>query len=241
MKLDQNGAHGPKKWVVVLGMLLILFTFCLSFIPRSPTSAATPTPTQKGKKCKFYYRVQPGDTITYIGQLYQIDWREIAEANNLQEPYVLTPGDKLCIPGGVAPEITESETGEATITAKTEPTGAVVGGMGNVYLKLEHFPKNKSYNVIIRPRTSLNSYRLNCFTINYPDPAKPSVEQCRPIRTDENGFFEGFLRIPTFIPNSPIHELCIKDVWTDDTLCTNFNDPEYFLEKFSYSTHKYGR
>jgi hypothetical protein len=87
----------------------------------------------------------------------------------------------------------------------------------------------------------LNSYRLNCFTINYPDPNKPSEEQCRSIRTDENGFFEGFLRIPTYIPNAPLHELCIKDVWTDDTLCTNFNDPEYYLEKFSYSTHKYGR
>ncbi len=241
MKLEHKGVHNPKKLVIVVGMLLLLFTFCLSFIPRSPIAAATPTPTEKGKKCKYYYKVQPGDTITYIGQLYQIDWREIAEANNLKEPYVLTPGDKLCIPGGVAPEITESETGDATITAKTEPTGSVVGNIGWVYLKLEHFPKNKNYNVIIRPKTSLNSYRLNCFTINYPDPNKPSAEQCRSIRTDENGFFEGFLRIPTYIPNSPLHELCIKDVWTDDTLCTNFNDPEYYLEKFSYSTHKYGR
>ncbi len=134
MKLEHKGMQNPKKLVIVVGMLLLLFTFCLSFIPRSPIAAATPTPTEKGKKCKYYYKVQPGDTITYIGQLYQIDWREIAKANNLKEPYVLTPGDKLCIPGGVAPEITESETGDATITAKTEPTGSVVGGMGNVYL-----------------------------------------------------------------------------------------------------------
>lgn len=242
MKLEHKGMQNPKKLVIVVGMLLLLFTFCLSFIPRSPIAAATPTPTEKGKKCKYYYKVQPGDTITYIGQLYQIDWREIAKANNLKEPYVLTPGDKLCIPGGVAPEITESETGDATITAKTEPTGSVVGGMGNVYLKLEHFPKNKSYNVIIRPNTTYVSYRLNCMLLEFPtDMHRKDELHCNPIHTDEKGFFEGWFRIPTTIPNAPIHELCIKDVWTDETQCTNFDDPEYYFEKFAYATHKYGR
>ena len=241
MKLNQKWMPHPKGLAIVIGMLLLLLTLGLSLIPRTPTAAATSTPTDKARKCKFYHKVQPGDTIIYLGQLYQYDWRDIAEANKLKEPYVLTPGDRLCIPGGVRPEIVDSETGEGkTVTAKAEPTGTVVGNVGHVYLKLEHFPKNRIYNVIIRPRTTNQFYRLNCFFIdNLPAPG-PEKEQCRSIHTDEKGFFEGWLRIPTYIPNAPLHELCIKDVWTDETLCTNFEDPEYYLEQVNYMTHKFG-
>lgn len=257
MKLERKGVQNPRRLVVIAGMLLILFTFCLSFIPRSPISAATPTPTQKGKKCKFYYKVMPGDTIIGIGQLFQYDWRSIAEANKLKEPYVLTPGDKLCIPGGVAPTIIQGTEGAATITAKVQPTGSVVGGFGNVYLKLEHFPKNKIYNVLLRPNTMYSlpnlppnppktnvyqSYRLNCMAINYPGVLSVKDHtQCSPIRTDNKGFFEGYFRIPTYIPNVSTYQLCIKDVWTDETLCTDFNNPEYGYVKYAVASHKYGR
>lgn len=242
MKLDQKGSPGPKQMLVVVGMLLILLTFTLSFIPRSPTSAATPTPTERHRRCKYYYRVQPGDTITSIGQLYGIDWRLIASANNLAEPYVLTPGERLCIPGGTAPEVTESETGESTITARQEPTGSVIGGFNHVYLKLEHFPKNRSYNVIVRPETTYLSYRINCFTLEFPAEFKRDiVTQCRPIHTDENGAFEGWLRVPNSVPSAHINQLCIKNTMTDETLCTNFEDPEYYIERAWYTTHKFGR
>lgn len=242
MKLNQKRKPDTRKLVIIIGMLLVLFTFTLSMIPRSPTSAATATPTAKGKKCKYYYKVQPGDTIIYIGQLFQYDWREIAKANDLKEPYVLTPGQKLCIPGGVAPSsVAATGTGQ-TLTAKSAPTGTVVGGFNHVYIKLQNFPKNRPYNVLLRPRNGFVSYKINCFTINFPASFNRASEfQCRSIHTDNKGFFEGWLLIPNYIPKAATHELCVKDVWTDDTLCTDFTDPEYHLEVKALLTDKLGR
>jgi hypothetical protein len=218
MKPEQLSKILPKETQRLVYLLLVV-TLCLSLFPQNQVSAAG--------KCKFYYKVQAGDTIIGIGALYQYDWREIADANRLKEPYVLTPGDKLCIPGGVAPEVTTSETGTGkTVTAKVEPTGTVGGGYFNVYIKLEHFPKRTVYVVRLQPKTSPVFYKIG------------------QIRTDDKGFFEDWLRIPLYIPYAPIHQLCLKDVWTDETACTDFKDPYYLYNKkfdpVPYNTHKYG-
>jgi cytoskeletal protein RodZ len=44
------------------------------------------------------YTVEPGDTLFNIGKKFKINWKEIAQANNLEEPYSLRPGQKLVIP-----------------------------------------------------------------------------------------------------------------------------------------------
>lgn len=44
------------------------------------------------------YTVQIGDTLYGLGQKFDVDWKEIAEINNLAEPYNLTPGEKINIP-----------------------------------------------------------------------------------------------------------------------------------------------
>lgn len=44
------------------------------------------------------YRVQPGDTLSLIGARFGVDWREIARANNLDNPHLIHPGQVLTIP-----------------------------------------------------------------------------------------------------------------------------------------------
>lgn len=44
------------------------------------------------------YEVQSGDTLSSIGEQFNVSWQKIAEANNLSAPYDLTVGDKLTIP-----------------------------------------------------------------------------------------------------------------------------------------------
>lgn len=44
------------------------------------------------------YIVEQGDTIESIGRKYNIPVIEIIRANNLQAPYLLTPGQSLTIP-----------------------------------------------------------------------------------------------------------------------------------------------
>ena len=68
--------------------VLIVLSMVLGAFPK-PAQAAT---------CDTYYTVKSGDTKSRIAQLYKITWREIAEANDLEEPYNLTVGQRLCIP-----------------------------------------------------------------------------------------------------------------------------------------------
>jgi LysM repeat protein len=44
------------------------------------------------------YTVRSGDYLTLIGHKLGVDWKEIAEANCLQAPYVIYPGQVLAIP-----------------------------------------------------------------------------------------------------------------------------------------------
>jgi len=55
--------------------------------------ATTPPPTNY-----VNYTVQRGDYLVKIAQQYGVDWRTIAEANNIQYPYIIYAGNVLRIP-----------------------------------------------------------------------------------------------------------------------------------------------
>lgn len=55
--------------------------------------ATTPPPTNYVE-----YTVQRGDYLVKIAQQYGIDWRTIADANNIQYPYIIYAGNVLRIP-----------------------------------------------------------------------------------------------------------------------------------------------
>lgn len=44
------------------------------------------------------YKIQKGDTLFNISQKFNISWTIIATLNNLNSPYVLTPGKTIKIP-----------------------------------------------------------------------------------------------------------------------------------------------
>jgi LysM repeat protein len=68
--------------------VVLVLTLFLAAIPQ-PAQAAT---------CRTYHYVREGDTIVSIAKTYGLKWREIADANNLDYPYDLDVGDRLCIP-----------------------------------------------------------------------------------------------------------------------------------------------
>jgi LysM repeat protein len=63
----------------------------------SPTSGASPTPGG-------IHVVQEGEYLSTIAELYGVPWTAIAEANGLQDPYTIYPGQELIIPApGASP------------------------------------------------------------------------------------------------------------------------------------------
>jgi len=165
-------------------------------------AAVAPSSSALAQKCKFKHEVEPGDTLIYLGTLYQIDWRDIADSNNVKEPYVLVEGTVLCIPGGVSPGTQPTTTEE-----EGGPKFWVVPSVGHVLVSVENFPKKISYYVRIFPRSAGVAYRIGHFT------------------TNKEGDYTGWFNVPFFVPRLADMAVCIKNVWTDAVSCAKYEDP----------------
>ncbi len=208
--------------VMVINLVLIMAMLLVGFAQTTAASAAA---------CKFKHKVRAGETLIQIGQLYQYDWREIAAANDIKEPYVLTAGQVLCIPDGVKPSDDSTSTvivGEGTPTAPKEPSMTTGASMNSVYIKVEGFPKNTTYYVNIPelfkyiPRTATEAQVTQQATdlLNKMDAIRIGR-----IRTDKNGFYEGWFRIPFQVNQTENMRVCLKNVMTDSLSCNDFVNP----------------
>jgi LysM repeat protein len=70
-----------------------------------PTPAASPEPTKTPRRgapapTPVTYEVQPGDTLSEIAQRFDTTVEALAEANDIEDPDVIFPGDILKIPRG---------------------------------------------------------------------------------------------------------------------------------------------
>lgn len=77
------------------------------------------TAKDKSTSIEDTYTVVPGDTLWSIAEkVYQSgeNWKDIADANKLENPQVVHPGNKLIIPKAK----TETKGGESTASQKTE-------------------------------------------------------------------------------------------------------------------------
>jgi LysM repeat protein len=173
-------------------------TLLVGAIPQTQAAAVT---------CKFKHTVQPGETITYIANLYQTDWEDIAEANSMQPPYTIVVGTVLCIPEG-------EKAGNATpsSTKGAAPVLSVVPGLGHVMISVENFPKKTSYYVRVYPGGGDISYRIGHFT------------------TNKEGDFTDWFNLPGFIPMDAKMGVCIKNVWTDAVSCVRYDNPTPYLD-----------
>lgn len=76
---EANGIVNPNR--IIAGTVL-----------KIPSSSPGPSP-------EFTHEVQRGETLFTISLRYGVTWNAIAEANELESPYVIFPGDVLTIPG----------------------------------------------------------------------------------------------------------------------------------------------
>ena len=70
--------------------------------------------------CTATVVVSAGDTLSGLGATFKVPWTNIAQANGLTRPYVLFPGERLCIPANPAP----SNTTPASRVRLSFPTGS---------------------------------------------------------------------------------------------------------------------
>jgi hypothetical protein len=67
-----------------------------------------------------FYTVQPDDVLSVIGQRLGVRWQDIAEANDIDPPFVIRPNQVLRIPGAAVSTTTGTATGGAPAIATIE-------------------------------------------------------------------------------------------------------------------------
>jgi 5'-nucleotidase len=63
-----------------------------------PPVEPEPTPEPEPEPAAMAYTVKPGDWLSKIGMAYGVDWRVLAEYNNLANPNLIFPGQIIMIP-----------------------------------------------------------------------------------------------------------------------------------------------
>jgi len=173
--------------VVILAVLAI--TLIVSAIPQSYAAAVT---------CKWKHKVQQGETLTYIANLYQVGWEKIADANKLTAPYAIVVGQILCIPEGVKPDSTK--------TSGKAPSLQAFTGINRVLVTVENFAPKAIYHVRIAPSRSNNFFFIGR------------------LKTNKEGDYTGWFHVPYFIPRTAQMNVCVKNVITDRVSCVDYDD-----------------
>ncbi len=195
MKLVQSETKINRSIPLLICLTLVLTLF-LAVLPQSQAAAVT---------CAYKHKVQQGETLTYIANLYGVGWMLIADANKMVAPYAVTPGQVLCIPTGAKenPNVTPNPKKGA------KPVLQAVSGLNEVLVSVEHFPHRVSYYVRVYPSNRPVSYRLGVFT------------------TNKEGDFTAWFKLPPYVARTPTMTLCVKNAWTDAASCVKYADLVY--------------
>ncbi len=137
-----------KITVQLLSLVLVFAFFAISLPQPAYVQAAT---------CVATYTVVAGDTLSAIALKYNSTVQEIAAANNLKEPYVLTIGQKLCIPASSSSSTPSTPVATATSgSTTTQPYFTTTFAGKFVTIQTNNYPKK-------------NIYAVNVFLPNNPE------------------------------------------------------------------------
>ena len=187
-----------QKVVLSLGLCLALLA---AIFPQSAQAAST---------CRAYYTVKKGDTTPYISHTYNLKWRDIADANDMDPGDKLTVGDVLCIPpesASTKEESTSTESGNKTkvrVPETDQKAVVLVSITGKrIGLTTRKFSVNHTYLVKARDAsTSIGGWH--------------KVEVIRVKKsTTQNFNFD----LPKDLRSTLQVNVCLKDMYTDELIC----------------------
>jgi hypothetical protein len=173
-----------RKLFNYLSILIILAALLgMSF---SPAYAAT---------CTKFHTVQKGEYLVQIGRIYGVHWRTLADLNDLANPSLIFPGQRLCVStSGSLPPATPSRIPTFTITD--------VDPGEDVTIRTSNFPANDTFDVRMgvigtqgiggKVVDTINSGQGGTFTANFRIPEELRDDNRIAIRlesTTGSGYF----------------------------------------------------
>jgi LysM repeat protein len=178
--------------------LLIALTLVAASLPQGASAAPI------AQTCARNHSVVSGETLSAIAVKYSVDWLTIAQANKLADPYILSVGQTLCIPG-TATTSTSSSSSASSTTSKTDKKNSVTFSVdGNfITVKADNFAKKVVLIVRVDDarKTGLTWYRLGM------------------IRTKNNTGDSVTFRLPKNLLETKSFRVCLKNARTDVVYC----------------------
>jgi LysM repeat protein len=167
--------------------------------------------TAQAATCASFHTVQEGDTTVSIAQFYGLKWGSIALANQLKEPFRLTPGQVLCIPvedvkGRDADEDDDEDSGSAF--DKATFTVTVYGNRVLVYVS---GLSSKSF-FIVKAREMV--------------PSVSEWSKLGELRVEKNKSVSQFYNLPGSMEDSALISVCLKNASTDELTCRTLAHPQ---------------
>lgn len=128
------GKKSLSNKILLLSLALIITISGLGFVTRPAFAGA----------CVQTHVVQKGEYLSQIARKYSVDWRTLADINNLKDPSVIYPGQKLCIStsGVILPD-----TGSNNKTPSIVAVSAVKDK--KVTIHATNFPANVTFNILM--------------------------------------------------------------------------------------------
>ncbi len=184
---------------VIITSLLLALALLAGVVPQVVMAAPAPSVSAT---CAKYHTVVSGDTLSSISVTYDISIAELAAANNLTEPYTLTVGQSICIPGTAASTTTTTDT-------KSTKREFTIERQGNyLVINAANFPKKSSYVV-----------KLKKGRMSLPMPwVKIGV-----LRTRKNTDVIQSFRLPKNFFDTPVIQVCLKNSTSDAVMCLPFH------------------
>jgi hypothetical protein len=194
----------PTQFTNLFSTRKSVFSLVLAF---ALLAAFLPQPAQAAVTCRTYHLVRESDTTPYIAHTYGLKWHEIAEANDLKIGERPNVGQILCIPT----EEEESTGRKLTVRPSTDKkAGIQVSVSGNrIILKLSNFSKEHMYRVKVRD-VSL---------------AVGGWSKLAVITIEKNKTRTFRYKIPEDLRDTPILNVCLKDMITDELTCRSVLNP----------------
>lgn len=198
--------EGVRRFAAGAISALLVLAFLFSALPQAAIAAP---PVAQDVSCAKTHTVVAGDTLSGISAKYDVSVAEIATANNLKEPYTLSVGQELCIPGAngaATPAATATSTSgsNTTTTSGNDPSMTLsVDESAMLTIVTKNFPTKSSFYVKVAPS---GRGALKYTKIGY-------------LRTKKEGAVSKLFKLPKDFRKIPTISVCVKNVQTDNQLC----------------------
>lgn len=174
------------KRLLLMGFIAIFLAGCASSMPapvvnKSPQKSSPSVHSNKAKNGDWRpdsYVVKKGDTLYSIGLNHGLDYREIAAANNIYEPFTIAIGQRLSLASLKKAEAEKAATGgyenEVGVIVTPIDTGAGVSSANNTSVVTP---------VLTEPKAQREPYSVEA--LNRKTPAKQIAKNSAPSKTTQ--------------------------------------------------------